>query len=39
MEEIARKMADEGTESVNDDRMIGNPRYINFDGMTESDVC
>ena len=35
---IAVIMSDEGTESVKDDRMIGNPRYINFDGMTESDA-
>lgn len=35
---IAVIMSDEGTESVKDDRMIGNPRYINFDGMTESNA-
>ena len=35
---IAVIMSDEGTESVKDDRMIGNPRYISFDGMTESDA-
>lgn len=35
---IAVIMSDEGTEEITDDRMVGNPRYINFDGMIESDV-
>lgn len=32
---IAVIMSDEGTEEITDDRMVGNPRYINLDGMTE----
>ena len=32
---IAVIMLDEGPEEITDDRMVGNPRYINLDGMTE----
>lgn len=32
---IAVIMSNEGTEEITDDRMVGNPRYINFDGITE----
>ena len=32
---IAVIMSDEGTEEITDDRMVGNPRYINLDGITE----
>ena len=32
---IAVIMSDEGTEEITDDKMVGNPRYISFDGMTE----
>lgn len=32
---IAVIMSDEGTRSVEDDRMVVNPRYVNLDGITE----